>query len=188
MTESNSSKRRSNPLIWFGLIAGGLILYFFMGVERGNQVTAITEIVQEDNRVEIERSLLIPPGMRARQYIVEIRAGGEPYPLASIFEKGSSFQEQGNLADAHLLYFFSAREDYIPAIMKMGEMADPILFRAENSLLDRADAIQAYKWYRKAVALGHDPATVGLNNLMQWASTESIMGNPDARQLMLNFE
>ena len=188
MPESSLTKRQRNTMIWIGLIVVGLILFMFVGVERGRQITAVTEVVQENNRVEIERSQLIPPGLRAREYITEIRAGGEPYPLANIFEKGSSFEEQGNLADAHLLYFFSAREDYIPAIMKMGEMADPTQFRAENSLLDQADAIQAYKWYKKAVALGHGPATDGVKNLEQWATEASIMGNPDARQLMLNFE
>jgi len=188
MPELNLTKRRRNSMIWITLIVVGLILFMFIGVERGRQVTTVTEVVQENNRVEIQRSELMPPGLRAREYIAEVRAGGKPYPLASIFEKGSSFQDQGNLADAHLLYFFSAREDYVPAIMKMGEMADPTLFRAENSLLDQADAIQAYKWYKKAVALGHDPATVGVNNLKQWATAESVVGNPDARLLMLNFE
>ncbi len=188
MPESNLTKRGRNSMIWISLIVVGLILFMFVGVERGRRVASVTGAVQENKRVEIQRSELIPPGLRAREYIAEIRAGGEPYPLANIFEKGSSFQDQGSLADAHLLYFFSAREDYIPAIMKMGEMADPTLFRAENSLLDQADAIQAYKWYKKAVALGHDPATAGVNNLKQWAIAESITGNPDARQLMLNFE
>ena len=43
-------------------------------------------------------------------------------------------------------------------MMKLGELADPVLFRAEDSLLDRADVIQAYKWYQKAAAQGHQPA------------------------------
>jgi TPR repeat protein len=137
---------------------------------------------------EIERSLLIPPGMRARQYIAEIRKKGVPYPFASIYDKGSSFQEEGSLADAHLVYFFSAREGYIPAMMKMGKMSDPTLFRAENNLLDHADAIQAYKWYQRAAAQGHAPGTDGVNNLQQWAIAEAKLGNPDARQLLLNFK
>jgi TPR repeat protein len=72
--------------------------------------------------------------------------------------------------------------------MKMAEMSDPTLFRAEVSLLDNADAIQAYKWYQKAAALGHNSATDGVNNLMQWAIAESKWGNPEARQLLLNFK
>ncbi|MCZ6881803.1 MAG: hypothetical protein O7F15_02200 [Gammaproteobacteria bacterium] len=199
LTESDSPVKRRNPLLWISLIVAGLIIYVLVGSERGNQ-TAVIEVEQVgqvgqvrlvglvETRKEIERSLLIPPGMRARQYIAEIRKKGEPYPFASIYDTGSSFQDEGSLADAHLLYFFSAREGYVPAMMKLGEMADPTLFRAENSLLDRADPIQAYKWYRKAAAQGHGPATDGVNNLLQWANAESKLDNPDARQLLLNFK
>ncbi len=152
------------------------------------QIASLELVGQVETSNEIERSLLIPPGMRARQYIAEIRKKGVPYPFVSIYDKGSSFQQKGSLADAHLLYFFSAREGYIPAMMKLGEMSDPTLFRAENSLLDHADAIQAYKWYQRAAAQGHAPATEGVNNLRQWAIAESKFGNPDARQLLLNFK
>ena len=208
LSESEPPAKRPNPLLWISLIVAGLIIYVLMGSERSNQ-TAVREVEQvgQVERVEqaepvaslelvgqvetgkeIERRLLIPPGMRARQYIAEIRKKGVPYAFAIIYDKGSSFQDEGSLADAHLLYFFSAREGYIPAMMKMGEMSDPTLFRAENSLLDHADAIQAYKWYQKAAAQGHAPATDGVNNLLQWAIAESKSGNPDARQLLLNFK
>ncbi len=205
LSESEPPAKRHNPLLWISLIVAGLIIYVLMGSERSNQ-TAVREVEQvgQVERVEqtgpielvgqvetgkeIERGLLIPPGMRARQYIAEIRKKGVPYPFASIYDKGSSFQNEGSLADAHLLYFFSAREGYLPAMMKMGEMSDPTLFRAENSLLDHADAIQAYKWYQKAAAQGHAPGTDGVNNLLQWAIAESKSGNPDARQLLLNFK
>jgi hypothetical protein len=188
MTESSTPKRRRNPLLWIGLLVVGLILFILMGNERGKPVPVETEVVQEEARVEIDRSLLIPPGMRAREYIAEIRAGGEPFPMTEVFARGMNFEQEGNLADAHLLFFFSAREDYIPAIMKLGEMSDPQLFRAENSLLDHADAMQAYKWYQKAADLGHEPGKSGVISVMQWANAEAELGNPDARQLLLNFK
>ena len=96
--------------------------------------------------------------MRAREYIAQLREKGRPYALDSVFDRGKGYQREGSLADAHLLFFFSAREGYLPAMMKMGEMADPILFQAQESLLDYADGIQAYKWYRKASAQGHPVA------------------------------
>jgi hypothetical protein len=102
----------------------------------------------------IERSLLVPPGMRARQYIAKLRSAGKPYPLSEVVAKAQQYRGEGSLADAHLLYFFAAREDHLAAMMTMGEMSDPVLFRAEDSLLDQADAVQAYKWYSKAVELG----------------------------------
>jgi len=116
MPESSLTKRQRNTMIWIGLTVVGLILFMLVGVERGLQVTPVTEVVQENNRVEIQRSQLIPPGLRAREYIAEVRAGGEPYPLANIYEKGSSFQEQGNLADAHLLFFLAPGKSISPLL------------------------------------------------------------------------
>jgi len=165
-----------------------MIIYIFLASERDGPIEAAKEVTPVDNSGEIERSLLIPPGMRARQYIAQIREGDQPYPLAKVFEKGSDYQIEGSLADAHLLYFFSAREGFLPAIMKMGEMADPAYFLSEDSLLDHADVIQAYKWYQKAAMQGHEPAIERVRNLQLWAIAESKAGNPDARQLLLNFE
>ncbi len=180
--------RRPNPLIWIGLIAIGLIMFILLSSERGDQLPSVIGATQDESGGEIERSLLIPPGMRARQYIARVREGDQPYPLASVYDKGSGYQNEGSLADAHLLYFFSAREGYLPAMMKLGELADPELFRSEDSLLDRADVIQAYKWYQKAAIQGHEPAAGRIKNLRRWAIAESNLGNTDARQLLLNFE
>jgi TPR repeat protein len=151
-------------------------------------ISSITEdSASSDTGGTIDRSLLVPPGMRARQYIEQLRVDGEPYPLPEIFAKADQYQLQGSLADAHLLYFFGAREGHLPAIMKMGELSDPNLFLAQDSLLDQADAIQAYKWYRKAALMGHQPAADRIINLHQWAQTESMLGNSTAQQLLLNF-
>jgi len=188
LIESSPPIRRPNPLIWISLIVIGMIIYIFLASERDGPIEAAKEVTPVDNSGEIERSLLIPPGMRARQYIAQIREGDQPYPLAKVFEKGSDYQIEGSLADAHLLYFFSAREGFLPAIMKMGEMADPAYFLSEDSLLDHADVIQAYKWYQKAAMQGHEPAIERVRNLQLWAIAESKAGNPDARQLLLNFE
>jgi hypothetical protein len=135
----------------------------------------------------IERSLLVPPGMRARQYIAKLRSAGKPYPLSEVFEKAQQYHREGSLADAHLLYFFAAREDHLIAMITMGEMSDPVLFRAEDSLLDEADAIQAYKWYSKAAELGQPFASRRLDDLGRWANEAAAKGNAEARQLLLNI-
>jgi len=136
----------------------------------------------------IERSLLLPPGMRAREYIEQLRTAGKPYPLAQVHDKAQNFQHEGSLADAHLLYFFAARENHLPAMMVMAQLSDPILFQAENSLLDEADAIQAFKWYSKAAELGQPAATESIDKLRQWAQDAAATGNPEARQLLLNIQ
>jgi hypothetical protein len=201
MNETGSSPRR-NPLIWISLAVIGLILFVLLSGDRGDsrsvgsgeptvtdEVTGTDETPATDEAVgTIERSLPAPPGMRARRYVKQIRSNGKPYPLELVYVKALSFQQEGSLADAHLLFFFAAREEHLPAMMIMGEMSDPTRFRAENSLLDNADVIQAYKWYQKAAEMGHQPASERVVGLRQWALDEAEAGNSYARQLLLNFK
>ncbi len=201
MSELNESAAptRQNPLIWISLIVAGLILFVFVSGERDDsgpgkiQTETKTETEPEtepeiETSGNIERSLLVPPGMRARQYIAQLRDAGKPYPLAEVHQKAEKHMADGSLADAHLLYFFAAREDHLPSILVLGEMSDPTLFRAEDSLLDHADVIQAYKCYEKAAALGDMVAAERIGGLQQWASDASQAENPHARQLLLNLE
>lgn len=187
-------------MLWIALVVIGLIFFVFFSGDRGGSMSvsqpqtetetvAIIETEAEPNTGgSIERSLLVPPGLRARQYIEKVRENGKPFPLAEVFDRAQEYLQEGSLADAHLLYFFAAREQHLPAIMYMGEMSDPTLFRAEDSLLDHADVIQAYKWYQKAANLGHQAAAERLDSLQQWAMVEAESGNPHARQLLLNFQ
>lgn len=213
LNEAGPSPGR-NPLIWISLVVIGLIIFVFLSGDRDLRlpgsnsgearetstearetastaiasVEATTTIEGDGTAGTIERSLLIPPGMRAREYIKDLRDQGKPYPFAKIYEKAQKYMQEGSLADAHLLYFFAAREDHVPSIMKLAEMADPTLFRAEDALMDDADVIQAYKWYRKAAEMGHQPASERVDGLHQWASNAAKDGNPHARQLLLNFQ
>jgi hypothetical protein len=208
LNEATPSPRRS-PLIWIVLVVVGLILFVFLSGERGDLPASLKntqtpaavskegasgDVVAEEAAGSeavagtIDRSLLVPPGMRARQYIEHIRADGKPYPLSQAFEKAAKFRGEGSLADAHLLYFFAARENHLPSIMTMGEMSDPMLFRAEDSLLDQADAIQAYKWYHKAAEMGQPSANGRLDELGRWASEAAATGNSEAAQLLLNIQ
>jgi len=199
MSELNErgTSSRQNPLLWVALVVVAIIVFVLVSGDRGNSVPASkpdtdTATVSEPDTDtaavgSIDRSLLVPPGMRARQYVEQLREDGKPYPLPQVFEKAQKYLQEGSLADAHLLYFFAAREDYLPAIMRMGEMSDPTLFRAEDSLLDNADVVQAYKWYQKAATMGHQAAAERIGSLQQWATVEAEAGNPYARQLLLNF-
>jgi TPR repeat protein len=193
MSKQNQSgpSSRLNPILWFALAIGVLIAYVLFSGERGASMTREQPTAPVEKSVasgQIERSLLVPPGMRAREYIAQMRDNGKPYPLAQVFDKANAYLREGSLADAHLLYFFAAREDYLPAIMVMGEMSDPTRFSAADSLLDRADVIQAHKWYSKAASLGQQTAVERLEGLRQWAGSEAEAGNPHARQFLLNFQ
>jgi len=191
MSELNEpgTSSRQNPLLWIALVVVAIIIFVFVSGDRGDSISIPASKPDTDNAVSgsIERSLLVPPGMRARQYVEQLREDGKPYPLPQVFEKAQKYLQEGSLADAHLLYFFAAREDHLPAIMRMGEMSDPTLFRAEDSLLDNADVVQSYKWYQKAATMGHQAAAERIGSLQQWATVEAAAGNPHARQLLLNF-
>ncbi|MFT4607572.1 MAG: TPR repeat protein [Urechidicola sp.] len=195
LSESILTAPQRNPLFWTGLVVGGLILFIFFGSDRNSSERVVDQKVSEieqaatllENNGAIDRNLTIPPGMGARKIIETIRKKGRPYPLIEIFNQAKTFQEDGSLADAHLLYFFTAREGHLESIMQMALMSDPTQFRAGNSLLDQADAVQAYKWYQKAALVGYQPAIDSVQNLRQWALDEAELGNPHARQLLLNL-
>ena len=191
--EPSASPSRRNPLFWIGLGVVGLVLYLLFAVDRGAPFGEI-DIPQVSESAEstgmsgqVDRSVLVPPGMRARKLVEQARIGGVPYPLEEIHQKALGFQNEGSLADAHLLFFFAAREGYRPSMMKMAELSDPTRFEASNSLLDRADAVQSLKWYRKLAALGEPSADERIRKLREWAVQASVLGNPEARQLLLNI-
>ncbi len=199
--EKENNKPAKNPLFWVSIIVICLIIYIFVASDRGqpgshNASDAATEqnvsagssqSGQSSDEGQINRDAIIPPGMRAREYIRQIRAQGKPYPFEEIMAKAAQFSSEGSLADTHLVYFFAAREGYVDAMMIMAEMSDPTLFRAENNLLDEPDAIQAYKWYSQSLQKGFEPARMRLQNLQQWANAEARYGNTAAQQLLLNF-
>ncbi len=185
------------------MIIIGLIFYIFnasdrQGISREkNQPKALPQTISnsldepvKDNLVEVERvkeEMSVIPGQRARKLISQYRKQGKPYPFKEVMDKTLTFSNEGSLADAHLMLFFAAREGYVEAMMELAEMSDPALFRTDNNLLDRADAIQAYKWYRLALDMGFEPARERLDNLRGWAQAEAEYGDGDAQQLLLNF-
>jgi TPR repeat protein len=204
-----------NPLFWTGLAVAGLILFIFFGSDRngpnglgsehsdsgmsrleqaedqkvvGSEQSLFSSSTSLENNGAIDRNLPTPPGMAARKIIQKIRKVGKSYDLSEIFNQAKIYQEEGSLADAHLLYFFSAREGHLDSIMQMAIMSDPTQFRADISLLDQADPVQSYKWYQKAALTGYQPAIDSIQNLRQWALDESKAGNPFARQLLLNLK
>jgi hypothetical protein len=188
ISDPEPKKRIGSPILWAALAVVGLILVLLLMVERGpTSENSNVKNASSDHSGQIDRALLIPPGMRARQLIEQIRQPDNNLTLEDVIAQGSQYQNDGNLADAHLIYFYAARKGNINAMMRLGEMNDPALFRADQSLLDQADPVQAYKWYWKAQESGHSIARDRLDNLHQWALVESKFGNPHARLLLLNF-
>jgi len=183
--EPGSSRKKPKLQFWIILVVIGLIVFILFAVDRGKPLTS--DKAEPDSQLagKIDRNLLVPPGLRARELIEEIRAKGQPYPLDTIFKRATEYQQEGSLADAHLLFFFSAREGHIASMMTMAEMSDPTRFHAEDSLLDHPDALESYNWYQKVAALGESVADDRIRILREWAIQESKLGDPYARQLLL---
>lgn len=201
--EKEQNQSRKNPIIWVSIIVIGLIIFIFLGSDRGTNKTekillkpepqpeTISEpepITKPQQQQQINRQSQASPGLRARDFIDQIRQQGKPLPFDKMMAQASVYSNEGSLADAHLVLFFAAREGHIEAMMMMAEMSDPSLFQAENNLLDKADAIQAYKWYALAKDNGFEPAESRLENLHQWARAEAAFGDTSAQQLLLNFK
>jgi TPR repeat protein len=191
--EKETSKSGKNPLLWVTLVVIGLIIYIFVASDRAGINSPKASVkATEDNAEVVEQGQIIrepvqSPGTRARAYIHQLREKGKPYPFDEAMAKADAFEAEGSLADAHLLYFFAAREGHIPAMMVMAEMSDPTMFHAENNLMDQPDAVQAYKWYKQSLDLGFEPARIRLDNLHQWAKAEANFGDASAQQILLNF-
>ena len=195
--EKKQNQSKTNPLIWVSIAVLGLIAFIFLGSDRGaiksgsiesSEVRPAVSSEQQNSREgEIQREVSVPPGVQARELIGNIHEKGKPYPLEELMAQAASFVSEGNLADAHLAFFFAAREGNVKAMMTLAEMSDPTLFQSENNLLDKADALQAYKWYKRAINSGFEPARARLDNLYRWAEAEARFGNTEASQLLLNF-
>lgn len=182
--EDRPPKLKRNGLFWIILATAGLVIYMLIGTDRDNSTVDKTITVSE----KIDRNQPIQPGRHARQFIAQLRAAGPPYPLQLIFENANNYHDEGRLADAYLLYFFSAREGYVAAMMKMAEISDPEFFQAENSLLEYPDALQAYKWYQKAAEQGHADANERIQALRQWLLQESESSDTELQQLLLTIQ
>ncbi len=178
--------KKHNPLLWIGIVVAAAIAFLLLGTDRGNTMIVSSEQETQQSSGEIDRSLLVSPGMRARQFIEKIRTKSSPYPLDDIYVKANDYDREGSLADAHLLYFFGAKEGHVDSMIKLGEMSDPNYFRSENSLLDHADPLQSYKWYQKASEQeGVSDLKGRMQKLEQWAVQASESNDPHARQLLL---
>ena len=186
-----------SPLIWgtIAVIALVMVFVFFSG-RSGTKTEKISLDASENTpkfsgeiarQIPVEAALAAPPALGARELIRLAREKLRPYPLDDLYEHALAERIDNNMENAHLLFFFCAREGHLPSILMMGEMADPLLFSEENSLLDQADPIQAYKWYRIAIERDNDVAQEKMNALQQWAETEADLGNIIAQQLLLSF-
>jgi hypothetical protein len=112
-------------------------------------------------------------------------AGAE---LDAAFEQARELQAAGQLDDAHVLFFFGARQGHARSAFAYAEVNDPNHHSPETSMLDEPDAFQAFRWYTAALDGGVDDAAGRLDALREWAETAAAAGDAEAERLLLQWE
>lgn len=127
------------------------------------------------------------PGGKARKIIADLRRSPNP-DLDQAFQMAEAFRLEGKLTDAHLLYFYAAREGHGPAAMVLARQADPATHESSDSLLAAADVLQANKWYSRALAAGIAEAEEPLRALRDTIEQAADNGDQAARRIMLQWK
>lgn len=87
---------------------------------------------------------------------------------ADAYNCGSAFYSRDRLDVALVLWEESARQNYGPAALKLGELYDPVRWGQQRSPFSKANPIQAEKWYKRASTLGVAEANARLAALATW--------------------
>lgn len=141
----------------------------------------------------IEPSVQVPPAAKqarpdsAREVINTLRAADE-VDYDSAYDQANAFLDDGDVADAQLLYFFAARQGHGPSALVLARLYDPLDFDPSTSLMDEPDPFQAFKWYRQALESGEEEAAPRLEALRAWAAEAAAAGDQQAEQLLLQWE
>jgi len=128
------------------------------------------------------------PGSSARAIIAKTKETKEPADLEQIFKSAQEFEADAMLADAHLLYFFAARQGHSAAAQVLAKMHDPAYHSKQTSIMDEPDLAQAYKWYRQAAKGNDATAKKDLNNFRAQVEQLAASGNIEAKQLSFQWQ
>ena len=124
------------------------------------------------------------PGAKAREIIAELRSGERKIDLSEIFRQATHFQQNGAGTDAHLLYFFAARNGHPGSMFALAGTYDPLYFQSGQNAMDEPTPDQAHKWYGKALEAGNEEARKRLSALKRWVADAAAQGDRDAQQLL----
>jgi TPR repeat protein len=89
--------------------------------------------------------------------------------------------------DAHLLYFFAARQGHRDAALALASLYDPVIFDPAASALEQPDPVQAHKWYLRAADAGDTTAQERLDALRLWLEEAARDGDQGARLLLMRW-
>jgi TPR repeat protein len=135
-----------------------------------------------------QQGIIIDSGTSARTLIKQIRQGEKSLTLEKIYAQAAQFEQQSRATDAYLLYFYAARQGHGLSAFALATMNDPAYFTGNNDLLDKADPVQAHKWYSIAAAAQVAEAETRLTNLRSSIEAAATAGDQSAQRLLLNWK
>src|SRR5690606_35830469 len=104
--------------------------------------------------------------------------------LDRAFAEAEAFRAEGKLPDAHVLYFFAARQGHGRSAFELASIYDPLHFVPDNSLMDDPDPFQAFRWYTTAREAGIAEAADRLDALRRWATDAAANGDAEAERVL----
>ncbi|MBT8420343.1 MAG: hypothetical protein KJO08_05705 [Gammaproteobacteria bacterium] len=130
---------------------------------------------------------VIKKGDQARAAIKKLRAQGK-IDLAGVFQRAERFRDEGMLVDAHLMYFFAAKQGHAESALMLGTMYDPEHALEIASVIEAPAWTQAHKWYLRAAEEGNETAQKRLEYLREQVERAAANGDPEASRLVLQWQ
>nr|VFJ58716.1 MAG: hypothetical protein BECKDK2373C_GA0170839_106716 [Candidatus Kentron sp. DK] len=126
-------------------------------------------------------------GDKAREFIKTLRGREGEIDLDGIFERAEQFKDEEMLVDAHLMYFFAAKQGHAESALILGSMYDPDHTLEIPNVVEDPSWTQAYKWYVKAADGGNEAARERLKYLRKEVERAAAKGNSEATRLILQW-
>jgi serine/threonine-protein kinase len=102
---------------------------------------------------------------------------GHELPPQQTYAFAQQLLTLGHTDEAFALLRQLAAKGHGPSALALGEMYDPRLWSKERSPFSRANARQADKWYRRALAQGSVAARARLDELARWQQEHENLGD-----------
>ena len=177
-----------------GFILGGVGFLVLSGGSTDSPAQAagpMTKVAKVETPTQVAVADVKPVGTgdadEARKIIDTLRDKGGAVNLNAVFATAEQFSEKGRLADAQLLYFFSARRGHAWSAFTLGTMYDPWYQSVLPNIMEKPDLYQAYKWYRVAADNGNAEAKKYLTDLRKQVEQAAKEGRPDAQRVLLQW-
>lgn len=130
----------------------------------------------------------VKPGSEARALIKKLKDGEVTLSMDEVHDKALAWREEGKGTDAHLLYFYAARNGHVQSMVELAGSLDPLHFVAGESAMEEPVASQAYKWYARAAKTGDSVANERLDALKAWVEETAAQGDEDAKLLLMRWK